>query len=67
MNILELFFEGLLESKMRKHDRIHAGEEIKLGEMYDQLKTLDQEAEDFEYRMEIAAREYEKWVKSKTK
>ena len=67
MNILELIFEGWLESKMRKHDRIQAGEEMRLVEMNDQLKTLDQMAEDFEYRMESAAIEYEKWVRSKTK
>ncbi|MCM3442351.1 hypothetical protein [Metabacillus halosaccharovorans] len=67
MNILELFFEGWLNSTMKKHDRIQSGEDVKLAELHDQLKTLDQTTEDFEYRMESAAVEYEKWVKSKLK
>lgn len=67
MNIIELFFEGWLNSTRKKHDRIQSGEDVKLAELHDQLKTLDQTTEDFEYRMESAAAEYEKWVKSKSK
>lgn len=67
MNILELFFEGWLNSTMKKHDQIQSEEDVKLTELHDQLITLDQTTEDFEYRMESAAVEYEKWVKSKSK
>ena len=67
MSILEFIFEGLLDSTMRKHDHIQAGEDRKLLDMNRQLNTLDQGAEDFEHRMEMIAMEYEKWVKAKAK
>lgn len=67
MNSLELFFEGWLESKMRKHGKIQTREDVRLTEMYNQLNTLDQTAEEFEYRMECAALEFENWIKSKAK
>ena len=67
MNSLELFFEGWMESIMRQHDRIQAGEEGKLAQLNDQSKTFDQMEKDFERRMEMAALEYERWVTSKSK
>lgn len=67
MSILEFIFEGWLDSTMRKHDHIQAGEDRNLLDMNHQLDTLDQAAEDFEHRMEIIAIEYEKWVEAKTR
>ncbi len=67
MRILEQFFEGWIEPTMRKHDRIQAGEDVKLSKLNLHSNKLDQIAEDFEQRMEMTAVEFEKWMRKISK
>jgi hypothetical protein len=67
MGILEQFYEQWMQHQMNKHNRILQQEEIRMKGLSSQVNDLDQTAEAFEHKMEMAAIEMERWIKEKTR
>lgn len=65
--MIEQFFEHWMEHTMKKHNRIQQQEDTRITSASRQMNDLDQTAEMFEHKMEIAAIEMEKWIKEKTR
>lgn len=62
MGIIELIFSEWVERNYRQHDAIQRKEDVKLSRKSQELNQVDKQAEMFEQRMELAAKEMELWL-----
>jgi Mg2+ and Co2+ transporter CorA len=62
MSLLENVFSEVLQRNYRQHDRIQRNEDEKLRKIQVGLKQIDELAEAFEQRMDLAASEMEQWI-----
>lgn len=62
MGLLEQVFNEMLQRKYRQHDFIQQNEEKKLYKKSLELNQVDELAEAFEQKMELAAYEMEQWL-----
>ncbi|OAS88991.1 MULTISPECIES: hypothetical protein [Metabacillus] len=62
MSLLEKMFSEVLERNYRQHDRIQRNEDERLRKIQIGLKQIDELAESFEQRMDLAASEMEQMI-----
>jgi Mg2+ and Co2+ transporter CorA len=62
MSLLERVFNEVLQRNYRQHDRIQRNEDERLRKIQVGLKQIDELAEAFEQRMDLAASEMEQVI-----
>jgi hypothetical protein len=62
MSLLEKMLSEVLERNYRQHDRIQRNEDERLRKIQIGLKQIDELAESFEQRMDLAASEMEQMI-----